>query len=138
MSVAQVDVDFFKRYNDAHGHLACDDCLRQVASTLRDGMHRPGDLVARTGGEEFSFLMPEIDADGARVLAERQAASIRELGLPHPDGVGPCVTVSIGVATSSPNDRGPQDLLQRADRALYQAKERGRAQVVVCGSIDPL
>ncbi len=136
MSVAQVDVDFFKRYNDALGHLAGDDCLRQVAIALRDGMYRPADLVARTGGEEFTVLMPEIDADGARVLAERLASAVRGLGLPHPDSVASHVTVSIGVATSCAADERAESLLQRADRALYLAKQRGRAQVAAGDGVD--
>lgn len=131
MSVAQVDVDFFKRYNDALGHLAGDDCLRQVAAALRDGMRRPSDMVARTGGEEFTVLMPDTDADGALVLADRLASAVQELKLPHPDGVAGQVTVSIGVATSGAADERAEQLVDRADRALYRAKQCGRAQVAV-------
>jgi diguanylate cyclase (GGDEF)-like protein len=123
-----LDVDYFKAYNDSHGHLAGDECLRRVASALRRLAQRPGDLVARYGGEEFACLFVGLEREQTPAHAERLRATIEELGLPHPaSGVAPVVTISLGVAWASPAPGGDwREALAAADAALYRAKQRGR------------
>lgn len=137
LALAIVDVDHFKRYNDRHGHLGGDDCLKQVAAVLRDTARRPGDLVARLGGEEFALLLPQDDAAVAAALAERCIAALDQAALPHGDSpVAPQVTISVGVADlaalrAQPAEGDASALLRAADRALYQAKQGGRHRVAV-------
>lgn len=140
LAVAFVDVDHFKRYNDRHGHLAGDACLKQVAAVLRDTARRPGDLVARLGGEEFVLLLPHDDADAAAALGERCVAALDRAALPHGDSpVAPQVTISVGVADlaglagqgAAPAQADASALLRAADQALYAAKQAGRHRVAV-------
>jgi diguanylate cyclase (GGDEF)-like protein len=128
LSLLLIDVDHFKKYNDARGHLEGDDCLRQVALALRVSAGRPGDLVARYGGEEFVAILPETDRAGARAMAGMVRERLRLTGLPHgAPGAGPLVTLSIGCASMVPGCDIPADvLIRRADRALYEAKAAGR------------
>lgn len=135
LSVAIIDIDFFKPYNDTYGHLAGDDCLRRVAETIAQGLTRPGDLVARTGGEEFTCLLPEADLAGARVVADRIERAVRTLGIPHGASESGGVTISVGIASAAPDaDETAEDLLARADRGLYRAKGGGRGRV--CSDAD--
>ena len=128
LAVALLDVDWFKGYNDAYGHVAGDECLRQVARALAAAVCRTGDLVARYGGEEFAFIAPNTDAAGALNLAQKAAEAVRALNLAYPGSGFGRVTASIGVAVATPD--GPSTpLLEAADRALYQAKELGRNRV---------
>jgi diguanylate cyclase (GGDEF)-like protein len=131
ISLVLFDLDFFKPYNDTNGHLAGDDCLRQVAQVLAGGLGRAGDLVARYGGEEFVALLPEHAEDAAQALAERLRAGVEALGLPHGgSAVSRVVTISAGVATMAADERrSPAELLAAADRALYEAKRGGRNRV---------
>ena len=132
LSLVILDVDHFKRFNDALGHPAGDRCLQQVAAALRSVGRRRTDLAARIGGEEFALLLPDTSAEGARVVGDAACRAIRELAIPHADSpVGPHVTVSVGVCTH-PGDgesEGPRALIDGADGALYLAKARGRARV---------
>lgn len=124
-----LDLDHFKRVNDRYGHLVGDEVLTQTAQRLRETV-RGADLVARTGGEEFVVLMPETDDAGARSAAERLRAAVA--GTPYAVSTGPLpLSVSVGVATVQRPGSGPRDALQRADRALYAAKEGGRDRVVM-------
>jgi diguanylate cyclase (GGDEF)-like protein len=134
LALLMIDVDFFKPYNDRYGHQAGDECLRQVAALLRANMNRPGDLAARYGGEEFAFLLPETDAKGARVIAERLVETVRQLNLEHLDSsVAAVLTVSIGAAVLDPDSRDScEALITQADAQLYRAKKQGRARVC-CG-----
>ncbi|WP_432536569.1 GGDEF domain-containing protein [Kineococcus arenarius] len=116
-----LDVDHFKAYNDALGHESGDECLRRVAAALQAQL-RPGDVLARFGGEEFTVLPAE--GTDAAALAGRLRAAVQQLGLPHPAGAG-AVTVSAGVACGGP----VATLLRRADGALYAAKAAGRNAV---------
>ena len=136
LTLALVDIDHFKAFNDNHGHQAGDECLVQVAAVLGRCAKRATDLVARYGGEEFVVLLPNCSAeDGEQILA-RARAEVEALGLRN-QGLGEHgqVTVSAGLATVRPQEteRSPAGLLQLADEALYQAKEMGRNTVVVAG-----
>jgi diguanylate cyclase (GGDEF)-like protein len=124
--VAMLDVDRFKAYNDAEGHLHGDDVLRHVAHALRDAV-RGGDAVYRYGGEEFVVLLPEQTLESASAAAERLRAAIEALAIPHPAG-GP-VTVSAGVSGLGDGSSSPEDLFATADEALYAAKTAGRNRV---------
>jgi len=124
-AVLMVDVDHFKKYNDAFGHLAGDEVLVTVAKALRE-QTREVDFVARYGGEEFLVILPEGDLQEGTRVAERIRGAVRAAKLP-----GRHVTVSIGVAvTSGPKDHA-DTLLRRADDAMYIAKDRGRDQVAI-------
>ncbi|HEX3581825.1 MAG TPA: sensor domain-containing diguanylate cyclase, partial [Thermoanaerobaculia bacterium] len=121
VSLALADIDFFKLYNDTHGHQAGDEMLRRVAQTLQSQLHRAGDLVARYGGEEFAILLVGVDAEHARAVAERARAAVEALG---------DVTISAGVATIVPaRDNSSEELVRAADAALYEAKRAGRNRV---------
>lgn len=126
LSIVMVDIDNFKLLNDSDGHQAGDECLRRVAQTLQQALRRPADLLARYGGEEFVAILPATDASGAGAVAERMRAAVEGLGLPN-RGTGGPVTVSLGVASVVPRRGIPvETLVERADRAMYQAKEAGR------------
>ncbi|MES1945055.1 diguanylate cyclase [Salinisphaera sp. PC39] len=133
IAVAFFDVDYFKAYNDAKGHLAGDDCLRALARALAAQAQRPLDIAVRYGGEEF--LLVWFDLDPAEVLvdiAERARQRVAALGLPHEASpVGDFVSVSCGAAATVPTaGQDPMAFLERADAALYEAKRRGRNQTV--------
>ena len=132
LSLIMMDIDFFKAFNDALGHLQGDDCLRKVAQAVAGLFQRPGDLGARYGGEEFVGVLPETDSDGARRVAQHIQEALAALALPHPrSGVSPCVTLSMGVATCAPEaSAAAESLVQDADRALYRAKAAGRNRIV--------
>lgn len=131
LAVLMIDVDLFKAYNDRLGHQQGDHCLQRVARTLEGGLHRPGDLVARYGGEEFVAVLPGTDLRAGAKVAESLRLAVEELELEHPvSPVSPVVTVSIGVAAQTPQPgREADELLARADRAMYRAKEDGRNRV---------
>ena len=132
VSILMLDVDHFKQYNDRYGHQAGDACLESVAQALRQSVRRPGDLVARYGGEEFIVLLYRTPADQVQAAAERVRASVEALAVPHEGSpLYGRVTVSLGVASVQAGDRhaSPQRLIQQADQALYQAKNRGRNRV---------
>ncbi|NMB00078.1 MAG: GGDEF domain-containing protein, partial [Firmicutes bacterium] len=127
-----IDLDLFKSYNDTYGHLHGDDILKLVAKTLYYALQRPGDLIARWGGEEFVVLLPQTDLEGALHVAERLRLSIVDLQIPHEaSDLGRILTVSVGVAVSNTHDPSSYNkLLQWADEALYRAKDEGRNRVV--------
>jgi diguanylate cyclase (GGDEF)-like protein len=131
LAVAVIDIDFFKRYNDTHGHQAGDACLRRVAQLCAGTVRRAGDCFARYGGEEFVAILFNTDLTHAVALTEtmRRAVELRGEG----------VTVSIGVAVvqePAPGDT-PERLVKKADAALYRAKQQGRNQVCVDGVVEP-
>ncbi len=137
LSLVLLDVDQFKEYNDALGHLQGDDALRAVSTVLRDAARRPGDLAARFGGEELALVLTGAEPESVRELAEQICLQVAALGLAHPGSVvAPVLTVSLGVASLVPDrDIDPQRLINAADRALYQAKARGRNQVRVAETV---
>lgn len=141
LSVILLDVDFFKRYNDHYGHQAGDDCLKQIATTLKTALKRPADLVARYGGEEFVCILPDTSFDEAMAMAHRLEQQVRAKQIAHENSdVGPFVTISLGVAARSEQDTGTKPvepandsnaLVALADARLYLAKSSGRGQA--CG-----
>ena len=129
LSISVVDVDFFKKVNDAYGHLVGDEVLRHVAYQLRDNVRHP-DLVGRYGGEEFLILLPNTDAAEAAGQAARLCKCVREAQFPA-GGHDLKVTVSIGVAQYQPGVDTWDTLLNRADSAMYEAKKNGRDRCAV-------
>lgn len=127
-SVALIDIDRFKQVNDSMGHAAGDVALRGVAGALR-GAARITDVVVRYGGEELLVVLPATDALGASIAAERLRAAIAAFAAPF-EGRTVRVTASVGIATASPGE-SPDELLRRADLALYRAKSEGRDRVRV-------
>lgn len=132
LSLVLIDIDFFKQYNDGLGHLAGDDCLREVARLLlRETARRPRDLVSRYGGEEFVVLLPETDAASAQLIAEQCRRTIHEAAIPHPrSAAAGTVTVSLGVSSIIPREGDdPRAFLDGVDKLLYRAKDAGRNRV---------
>ena len=132
LSLILCDVDFFKRYNDTYGHQGGDDCLKQVAEVIRQAVKRPADLAARYGGEEFALILPNTEAEGAVKIAEEIRSGLKALGLAHSGSqISEIVTLSLGVASVIPsNDSSWDNLIAQADKALYEAKDRGRDRVM--------
>jgi len=139
LTVAFIDVDWFKPYNDHYGHVAGDAVLRQVAQTLQDTICRAGETVARYGGEEFALIAADTDGEQGLQIAQRMCDAIHALALPHAGSVLGRITISAGVAACIPAH--PQarleTLLQAADGALYQAKTAGRNRVLLAPA-EPL
>lgn len=132
LSVITADIDHFKQYNDHYGHPAGDKCLVSVAQAMEKALSRPGDVVARIGGEEFAFVLPRTTLNGAQSVAEQVRERVLALKLPHvasPDSEQ--VTLSFGIACSDQTGiDSPADLLGASDTALYEAKRRGRNRIV--------
>ena len=131
-----LDIDFFKKYNDAYGHSEGDNCLKNIATALSGVMSREGDFVARYGGEEFAAVLPRTNEIGARAIAEKLLESVRKLQIPHEKSdVAHCVscanfvTISIGVTTINLQHKlNAVDCVKIADKALYMSKQNGRNQ----------
>ncbi|MEO1131380.1 MAG: diguanylate cyclase [Cyanobacteria bacterium J06639_1] len=132
LSLAICDVDYFKRYNDTYGHPAGDKCLQAIAGVLRSNIQRAGNLPARYGGEEFAVIMPNTTSGEAKRVAHKILQAIRELNISHEKSdIATHVTISIGIATTVPSGREqPDNLISRADRALYEAKLQGRDRFI--------
>lgn len=130
LSMIMIDIDYFKIYNDKMGHIQGDNCLQQVAKTLRRYFRRAGDLIARYGGEEFC-VVAACDAEQIRQLAEILRRSVEDMEMPHPGSkISSYVTISLGTATVIPDETLEfEELLRRADQSLYMAKENGRNRV---------
>ncbi|MGC8924948.1 diguanylate cyclase [Calditerrivibrio sp.] len=133
LSIFVIDIDYFKLYNDTYGHLAGDDCLKSIACAIKDSLKRPYDLVARFGGEEFACVIPETSYDDALMIAGRIKSNISNLRLEHKAStISPYVTVSIGGVCGIPTEMDEHfKMLERADEALYKAKQFGRNQIVI-------
>jgi diguanylate cyclase (GGDEF)-like protein len=134
-ALAMCDIDRFKAYNDTHGHQAGDQALGTVATTIAQEL-RGGDSVYRYGGEEFLLILPEQTLDTALVAVERVRSAVQRLAIPQPAaGPGGRLTLSAGIAAFDP-DEAPtaEELLQRADAALYRAKSAGRNQLALADS----
>ena len=132
LALLLVDIDFFKRFNDRHGHQAGDECLKAVAAALARAARRPLDFTARYGGEEFALILYAPSRQYLQEIASRIHANVASLGIPHGDsGVAPTVTVSVGVAYVAPTlERSTAGFVQLADEALYDAKGEGRNRSV--------
>jgi adenylate cyclase len=126
------DVDHFKKYNDTYGHQAGDLCLQKVAQAIGQNV-RVGDLAARYGGEEFAIILPNTIPEVALTIAERISDRLRDLKLPHSSSqTSKYVTLSCGVASTSTRLlTSPKELIEQADKALYQAKEQGRDRTIL-------
>ncbi|WP_022661385.1 GGDEF domain-containing response regulator [Paucidesulfovibrio longus] len=131
LTLLMIDIDFFKRYNDALGHIEGDKCLKKVAQAIQTAFRRPGDFLARYGGEEFAALLPDTSPEGGLKVAQSIRQELLDLALPHPDSsVSDLVTVSMGKATLVPRPDGDSSVLVAAsDESLYQAKEAGRDRI---------
>ena len=145
VSLLIIDVDDFKRYNDAYGHQKGDNALKHIALQIKAAAQRPGDISARIGGEEFAILLPDTTTDGAMIVAERLRHNIERIGNEltqnlHKNGSNNKhkLTVSIGVSSCTPllpNDTEqdivyPAMLIKSADHAMYNAKDKGKNRVV--------
>jgi diguanylate cyclase (GGDEF)-like protein/PAS domain S-box-containing protein len=132
LSLVMFDIDFFKQFNDQYGHIAGDDCLRRVGDVLKTAANRPRDFLARFGGEEFIFILPETDTDAASLIAVRAQELLADAAIEHTHSpFNQRLTVSIGVATLIPDHTDDAiQFLSSADKRLYAAKQRGRNCVV--------
>ncbi|MDR0400215.1 MAG: diguanylate cyclase [Treponema sp.] len=131
LSMLMLDVDNFKRYNDTYGHPQGDQLLKFIGEVLMDNLHRPSDMAARLGGEEFAVLLGDTDITGAVKVAEDIRRDVGKGIVPTPQGEPTSITISIGVGTIIPTIEGDfADLIQQADKYLYIAKENGRNRVV--------
>lgn len=131
LSLIMIDIDHFKKFNDSYGHIAGDNCLKQVALGIKNITGRAHDIVARYGGEEFAVILPETDDQRATALAERIRKAVEQLEIPHELSESEkYVTVSLGVVTVSASViASPETVVDMADKALYRAKKNGRNRV---------
>jgi diguanylate cyclase (GGDEF)-like protein len=154
LSLLMIDVDYFKRFNDAYGHVAGDQCLRRVAQAVTSKARRAGELAARYGGEEFAVLLPQTGIGEARKLADIICDAVRDCQIAHEQsGAGPHVTISVGVASigkypdgaaafsregvaPAAFSAGETILVETADLALYRAKMAGRNQLAIASAND--
>lgn len=135
LSLVLLDVDYFKEYNDCYGHVAGDNCLIEIAHLIERQTNRKGDLVARYGGEEFAVILPGIDARGALAFGNRLQKFVQNQRLEHKatklTTLG-CITISIGITSVVPVMKiKPSQMIDQADKALYDAKKDGRNRVKV-------
>jgi diguanylate cyclase (GGDEF)-like protein len=133
LSLIMIDTDFFKPFNDTYGHQRGDDCLILIANTIRNALNRPGDIVARYGGDEFMILIPGANEDGAAEMAEAVRGRVEAMEITHEGSPGDrFVTISLGVVTAYPT-RGfsTGELVSAADEALYRAKGEGRNRSII-------
>lgn len=133
LSLMMCDIDCFKQYNDTYGHLAGDTTLQKVAKAIEGSFNRATDLVARYGGEEFVVLLPDTHVKEAYRMTEIMLGAVTKLGVPHKESVATDhVSISIGVASANGDSAlSKTELIERADQALYQAKETGRNKAVL-------
>lgn len=133
ISLAIIDLDYFKQLNDTYGHQEGDECLKAIGKLLRKFDRRPSDISARYGGEEFAIVFGNTDKDQAKALVYQLLKDIRALNIPNENSpTSSTLTASIGLATMRPSKESNEaELIKRADDALYTAKENGRNQVFV-------
>jgi diguanylate cyclase (GGDEF)-like protein len=127
LSLIAFDIDHFKRVNDTYGHLTGDNLLRQVAAAVKPRLRRE-DVFARTGGEEFGILLPEVGLDGARTTADKVRRIVEATPLKHERETIEC-TVSLGLAALGADETSGEELYRRADERLYEAKQAGRNRI---------
>jgi diguanylate cyclase (GGDEF)-like protein len=132
LSLIMLDIDYFKRYNDAYGHVAGDHCLAEVARAVKSCCHRKADLAVRYGGEEFAVLLPDTNIHGALVIAEQIRHSVMGKNITHSGSPTGYLTVSLGCYAFVPTALDAIEVfIERADAALYQAKHSGRNRAAV-------
>ena len=126
-----IDIDYFKSLNDTYGHQAGDECLKKIATLIKNFAKRPSDICARYGGDEFVIVLGNTDLETSKVMVNKLLDDIRALKIPNINAPGtPLVTASIGLATMYPDKKTTaEDLIKAADTVLYTAKELGRNQV---------
>jgi diguanylate cyclase (GGDEF)-like protein len=131
ISILMIDADHFKQINDSAGHMAGDQCLQAISRKLKQHFKRAGELVARYGGEEFVAMLPNTDQRKTLAVAEGLRSAIERMEFEYNGNVHR-VTISIGASTTTPSSNtSPDDLLEAADAALYEAKDRGRNKVTL-------
>jgi diguanylate cyclase (GGDEF)-like protein len=132
ISILLMDIDFFKKYNDTYGHQKGDTALKAFAEIVAKTLKRPTDLAARWGGEEFVVLLQATTIDGATEVAENIRKNVEAAIIPAEDGIETKITVSIGINTIIPNESSSiKEFIEKADKALYKAKELGRNRSVI-------
>jgi diguanylate cyclase (GGDEF)-like protein len=131
VSLIYADIDRFKLYNDTYGHHRGDECIRAVATALRECLVREFDVACRIGGEEFALLIPMTGSQGALEVAKRARSMVLDLAIPHPDPRHAVVTLSFGVGTCNPTEKDiMKDFMVSVDKTLYKAKDMGRDRIV--------
>jgi diguanylate cyclase (GGDEF)-like protein len=136
VALLMIDVDHFKLFNDTYGHPEGDACLARLGETLASIAHGTMGFAARYGGEEFCLLLPNLNSEQALRVGEMVRAAVSNLAMPHTTSPHQQITVSVGVASATPNEtQQPSDLIEAADAALYAAKHRGRNAVVEHGFV---
>lgn len=133
LSVVMCDIDWFKQYNDTYGHQKGDEVLKKVAEVLKKNLRKGWDYAARYGGEEFVIILPNTDKHGAERVVKRIANELEIIGIPHDSSPQKRVTLSFGIATMYPKSsfKSWQELVKKADEALYDAKASGRNTIKV-------
>ncbi|VAX00141.1 Two-component transcriptional response regulator, LuxR family [hydrothermal vent metagenome] len=133
VSLILIDIDYFKLYNDNYGHQKGDECLKQFSWSLNKCISRDCDLFARYGGEEFVVILSNTDSKGALIVAKRLQKKLADEAIVHEfSSVSKIVTISLGIASITPTENNsPEDIIAKADKALYNAKEHGRNQIIV-------
>lgn len=134
LSILMIDVDYFKRYNDNLGHQMGDQCIRQVARAIQSALQRPGDLLGRYGGDEFTAILPNTDKEGALVIARTMIEAVEKMRIAHPESqAAGHVTISVGGAThrASMGESSVRKMINAADTALYRSKQAGRNTAVM-------
>ncbi|MDR1443887.1 MAG: diguanylate cyclase [Treponema sp.] len=131
ISILMLDVDKFKNYNDTYGHPQGDRLLKFIGKVLMDNLHRPSDMVARLGGEEFAVLLGDTDTAGAAKVAEAIRRDVENGVVLTQEGEPTSITISIGISSIIPSMDGDfMELIQQADKYLYLAKENGRNRIM--------
>ena len=132
LALLLADVDHFKSFNDKFGHPQGDACLKAIAIAMQKPLHRPADYLARYGGEEFVIVLPLTDAAGALHIADSLLSAVARLNIPSAHAENRPMTISVGLSTFNPetDTHGIDEIVHRADTALYQAKNGGRNAVV--------
>lgn len=133
LSIALMDIDYFKRFNDTYGHIEGDHCLQQVAETIANTLQRPADMVGRYGGEEFMIILPNTPLEGSITIIKQIQKAIKALQIKNArSSVSKYVSLSIGINTIIPSQNTIlKDFIQQTDQALYEAKANGRDQYVI-------
>lgn len=130
ITIIMIDIDNFKKFNDNYGHLAGDNCLQKISQVMNKTLKRPRDFLARYGGEEFVAVLPKTDKCGAQHIAESLRKNVVDLMIPHNfSPISNYVTISLGVSSTDEADFYVfEEILDKADQALYEAKNKGRNQ----------